>query len=507
MLLAITSFTKWFRPERRDARVSSDASLLASSITSRFIRERIDLKPYHFNRPNHWRDFTAHAGKQSHFFDGSGAIIAARSPCHIDVMGDISEYAGGIHMGETVGEYAYVAVQRRMDNQIKLSSLYDLSVGGKGEIVFPVSTIFSEEVIPCPKVTGDALEDMRDDPWVLELVGCLYILTTSGRIRSEAMHGVNILVDCDIELHSEIGASSALKVAFLMALRGIFNIPMYSSEIATVCMKAERFVSGGIGFSKDPMNCILGRSNELLIMKCQPREPLGYLSVPRGWRFVGIDSNARHAVMSSFPTHLLVAEQMGLSIMQSLTGESWGGYLANVSEGKWKEFRDHIPVKMSGEEFCLRHGHIADKRVEINLDRIYNVRPQTEHAINDNDRVKEFIALINLAGNEPDEMLMQETGALMYDSHSSFTDIFEMDCPETDLLVNLARERGPQHGVYGAKISGLGGGKAIVLFQEDKHEETAAWICGEYERITGIHPRIISDTAPGAMELGWLELK
>ena len=211
--------------------------------------------------------------------------------------------------------------------------------------------------------------------------------------------------------------------------------------------------------------------------------------------------------MGSFPNHVLIAEQMGLSIIQSLSGESWGGYLANVSEVKWEEFQDHIPVKMSGKEFCFRYGHISDKRVEVDLNRIYNIHSQTENAIKENNRVKEFIALINLAGNEPDEMLMQETGALMYDAHAFFMEISEMDCPETDLLVNLAKERGPKHGVYGAKSSGVAGGKTLGLFQEDKHEETVAWICGEYERITGIHPRIISDTAPGAMELGWNELK
>ncbi len=461
----------------------------------------MELKPYHINRSNQWRDFTANVEKQSHFFDGSGAIIAARSPSHIDIMGDISEYAGGIHVGGTIAEYAYAAVQRRTDSQIKISSLHALREDGRGEIVLSLSTLLSEDVIAFPKVTRDAWEDMDDEPWVSDIVGCLYILATSGRIRAEEMLGVNIFVDADIVLHSAKGGATALKVAFLMALRGAFNISMHSSEIATVCMKAERFVSGWIGFSTEPMNCILGKSNEFLIMKCQPHEPLGYMSVPKGWRFVGIDSNARCIEMGSFPTHLLIAEQMGLSIIQSMSGESWGGYLTNVSEEKWEEFRDHIPVKMSGKEFRFRYGHIPDKRVEVDLNRIYNIRSQTEHAINENNRVKEFIALINLAGDEPDEMLMQETGALMYDSHSAFIDMFEMDCPETDLLVNLYRERGPKHGVFGAKRSGVGGGKVLGLFQEDKNDATVAWICEEYERITGIHPQIISDTAPGAMEL------
>ncbi len=464
----------------------------------------MELQPYFINESNRWRDFAVNVALRSDFFDGEAAIIGARSPCRLDLMGDFAEYGGGIVAGETVGEYALTAVQRRTDGKIKLGALNASREGWRSEVVLPISLLFPGRDITSPIIIQDALGIQEYESWMASLLGCLHILVSSGRINVEDMLGVNILVDSDIPQHSGLGEMSALEVALVMALRGVFNLSMSSSEIATICMKAEQSILGELGSVKDPMNCILGRRNEIFILKCQPHEPLGYIPIPKGWRFIGIETGMKHSRNGSLLAHINTARQMGLSMMQSLTGESWGGYLVNISEEKWEAFRDRIPSKMSGKEFCVRQGSLPNARTEIDLNRLYNIRSSAEHAIIENNRVKEFIALINLAGDEPDEMLMQETGALMYDAHAGFQEMMDTDFPEADLLVHLSLDRGPKRGIYGAKSAGGVGGVVVVLCQEDKYEETIKWICVEYERITGIPPRILPETAPGALDFGWM---
>ena len=58
-----------------------------------------------------------------------------------------------------------------------------------------------------------------------------------------------------------------------------------------------------------------------------------------------------------------------------------------------------------------------------------------------------------------------EAGRFMLESHASLRDLYEVSCPELDLLVALSME---QQGCYGARLTGAGfGGCAIALVDAD----------------------------------------
>jgi galactokinase len=54
-----------------------------------------------------------------------------------------------------------------------------------------------------------------------------------------------------------------------------------------------------------------------------------------------------------------------------------------------------------------------------------------------------------------------EFGRLMYESHQSLRDDFEVSCEELDQLVELARS---VDGVFGSRMTGAGFGKSFLLF-------------------------------------------
>jgi galactokinase len=88
-------------------------------------------------------------------------------------------------------------------------------------------------------------------------------------------------------------------------------------------------------------------------------------------------------------------------------------------------------------------------------------------------------------------------GHLMYRSHASMRDDYEISCKELDLLVHLASSR---RGVYGARMTGGGfGGCTVNLVRSDCaasfHEDMARM----YAETTGTTPEIyISEPAQGA---------
>ena len=67
---------------------------------------------------------------------------------------------------------------------------------------------------------------------------------------------------------------------------------------------------------------------------------------------------------------------------------------------------------------------------------------------------------------------LAELGRLMFASHDSLRDLFEVSWPEADLLVRAARRLGPRGGVFGARMTGGGfGGCVIALCRTDAMSE------------------------------------
>jgi galactokinase len=91
-------------------------------------------------------------------------------------------------------------------------------------------------------------------------------------------------------------------------------------------------------------------------------------------------------------------------------------------------------------------------------------------------------------------------GVLMYASHASLRDDYEVSCKELDLMVELARKCG---GVYGARMTGGGfGGCTVNLVDANAVEEFKAAIAGDYNDATGLHPEIyVCTAADGAAEV------
>jgi galactokinase len=95
-------------------------------------------------------------------------------------------------------------------------------------------------------------------------------------------------------------------------------------------------------------------------------------------------------------------------------------------------------------------------------------------------------------------------GRLMYESHASLRDDFEVSCSELDHLVATASEIGAAGGVIGARMTGGGfGGSTVTLCQTAKAEAIAAALAKSYEATFGFAPEIFaSRPAEGARMIG-----
>jgi galactokinase len=94
-------------------------------------------------------------------------------------------------------------------------------------------------------------------------------------------------------------------------------------------------------------------------------------------------------------------------------------------------------------------------------------------------------------------------GQLMYASHTSLRDDYEVSCPELDAVVEIAQAIGPKGGVSGCRMTGGGfGGCAVALVRTDAVAAISERIASEYERRTRIKPTLfVSRPAAGATVL------
>jgi galactokinase len=138
----------------------------------------------------------------------------------------------------------------------------------------------------------------------------------------------------------------------------------------------------------------------------------------------------------------------------------------------------------------------ALRDVEIqDLERYERVLPpqvyrRCRHVITENRRVLQAASALE-SGNA------EQVGQLMYQSHASLREDYEVSCKELDLLVALASS---WPGVYGARMTGGGfGGCTVNLVRADCAAAFQAHVAQAYQGETGIASVVyICEPARGA---------
>ena len=95
---------------------------------------------------------------------------------------------------------------------------------------------------------------------------------------------------------------------------------------------------------------------------------------------------------------------------------------------------------------------------------------------------------------------LEALGRLLYESHQSLRDDFEVSCPETDLLVALAAG---VEGVLGARLTGAGfGGCTVNLLRQEAAAAFQRQAVDAYRERTGLPAQMHLVRAAGGLRVG-----
>jgi L-arabinokinase len=436
-------------------------------------------------------------GKVGKSFDPRVPVTVTRAPGRLDVMGGIADYSGSLVLQRPIAEATFAALQPTDWPAIEVMSLRE-------EADQPRSYITSFALIaPAgePLTYSQARELFPKDSdtyWASYVVGALIVLMRERGLRFNT--GMKILIASSVPEGKGVASSAALEVASMQAFVKAFDVSLEPHEMALLCQKVENLVAGAPCGIMDQMTSVLGKSDSLLALLCQPAQLEPSVRVPSEIAFWGLDSGERHAVGGAGYESVRTGAFIGLRM---IIGDHDPGvdYLANLSIAEFeREFMLRLPEEISGEEFLKRYSSTSDTVTRVLPSSIYKVRGPTAHPVYEHQRVRAFRDL--LLGS-PSEEQWTSLGELMYQSHASYS-ACGLGSPGTDMIVDLVREEGRVHGLYGARITGGGSGGTVAIVGRADAGSAVVRVRDRYRDTTGYEPWVFSGTSNGAASFGGL---
>jgi len=278
--------------------------------------------------------------------------------------------------------------------------------------------------------------------------------------RGRKLPGFDLLIHSNVPLGGGLSSSAALEVATATLLEIIIGHKLEPVDKALLCQKAEHDYAGMPCGIMDQFISVMGKEGHLLLLDCRSRKPeLVSMTDPTVGVLI-INTNVKHELTGSeYPMRRkqceTAAKTLGLASLRDATPEK-------LEQGK---------AKM--EEVVYR---------------------RARHVIGEIERTVKAAKEICVS-NWP------AVGQLMYASHYSLKDDYEVSCPELDAVVEIAKGIGMSGGVIGCRMTGGGfGGCAVALVKTDAVDATTKKIAADYKQQTGIEATMfVSRPASGAI--------
>ena len=457
-----------------------------------------------------------------------GHVIVTRAPARLDIMGGIADYCGANVFEMTLNRTAIAACQAREDRNL---CAVTLRAGDQFKPNFHLSldSFYTNGTL---KTYSEIRERFSEEPgteWTGYILGAFYVLLKEGKI-DRFPHGATIVIKSDIPIGGGVASSAAIEVAALMAINQLYGLELDAMEVARLAQIVENRIVGAPCGIMDQVTAAAGTSTKILSILCQPDKILEFVSCPLNVSFVGIYTKVRRSTTSTAYVDTRTGTFMGLTILKAafssevdLDSEEGNiarkisealvdNYLCNLSVQDFREQCEHLlPEQMHGDEFLDKYGETVDTATQVDPEELYAVRRRVQHAIYEHARVRQFIAAIKNADEDSEHIqdYLSEAGNLMYESNASYRDFAGLGSREVDGLVNIARKIGEQGGIYGAKITGGGGGGTVALLCHGNVENSLTQILAAYKLAWGIDGELIRGNAAGAFEFGHIlwELK
>jgi galactokinase len=265
-------------------------------------------------------------------------------------------------------------------------------------------------------------------------------------------NGFQAVVDSTVPVGGGLSSSASVEVATATILEAMTGITLEPIEKALLCQKAEHEYAGVPCGIMDQFASVMCRPDHLMLLDCRSREVEHIPLTDPAVTVLIINTNVKHALSGGE-----YAERRGQC--ESAAAKLGASSLRDVSLQQLESIRERLDA------------------IEFRRAR---------HAVSEIERT-------TTAANAVRKSDWATVGGLMFASHDSLRDDYEVSCRELDLLVDLARSIGPAGGVIGSRMTGGGfGGCTVSLVETDRVQAVAERLAKPYQNETGIEPSVLT---------------
>ena len=345
--------------------------------------------------------------------------ILSSAPGRINLIGEHTDYNNG-----------YV-----LPAAIHLKN-YFLASPGQDNLVHVWAENFQQE----DSFSLDQIVPSEQHRWVNYIRGIFWVLQKEGY----KLGGTNALVWGEVPLESGLSSSAALEVSVMKGLTELFGINLPPERMAKLAQEAENdFVGVKCGLM-DQFIAVFAQKNKALFLDC---ETLAYELFPLNLeknelRILVHDTKVRRKLAASEYNVRRQEALEALNILREIKG------VRTYKEATTDLLED---VRRAMPDVFYR---------------------RAKHVISENERVQKALEFLKI-----DQFAA--LGKLLYESHESLRDDYEVSCPELDLLYETGKEF-PD--CLGARLVGAGfGGSGIALLKQAHIERFKAKLLAKAE--------------------------
>ncbi|WP_343533869.1 galactokinase [Pedobacter sp.] len=354
-------------------------------------------------------------------FDAEPMLV--KSPGRINIIGEHTDYNGGLVMPAAINKAVYVAISKRDDEQIQLyaESYQEKYVGNINAV------------------------SKSEKSWANYILGVVHGLLKLGHTLS----GFNLYIYGDVPLGAGLSSSAAIECATAYALSELHGLAIPKMDLALIAQKAEHEFAGVNCGIMDQFASVFGQKDYAMMLDC---ESLKHEYIPlklEGYKLVLFNTNVKHSLSeSAYNKRRAQCEQ----------GVAW----VKAHHPEVEYLRDVSPEMLS----------------EYVLPKDAEVYTKCNYVVAEIARVKKAAVALK-------DGRLAELGKLMLETHEGLSKAYEVSCKELDFLVEQVKE--VEEVLGARMMGGGFGGCTINIVKDEAIDELTAKLTQLYHEEFGLN--------------------
>lgn len=357
-------------------------------------------------------------------------------PGRINLIGEHIDYLGGLVMPAAISLGITGLIRRNELNRVR---------------------VYSSDLHELVEVRTDGIPEEKQGNWSDYILGIVQFLQKKG----VPIEGFDLMIDSSLPKSSGLSSSAALEVLVYYAVSKLFlNEDVDRTRMALDCQRVE---------------------NEFIDVNCGIMDQF---AVANGKQDHAIKLNCNSLEFEHVPLNL---GQYALLIINSNKPRQ----LAESAYNQRRAECDEALQILRTENPALNNLVDATMKGALSI-QDPTIQRRAKHVITENLRVQK--SAIALARNN-----IAYFGQLMYASHHSLANDFEVSCQELDFIVSYLRK---QKACLGARMTGAGfGGCCVAILEASEISDVSSNLVSAYSKTLGFSPSVFSCDPSGGVRM------